>query len=134
MNWIWIKIKRFWKWGLGILFPVALAAPFLPLFFGVQDPFHYFAEIDADGKVLRVIVIEPEMLLKGNWGDPKNWVETKMDGSLRKNYASRGYTYDKIIDAFVPPKPRADAEFDPTTARWKPANVPVVWPPVTLTR
>jgi hypothetical protein len=34
-----------------------------------------YAELDKEGKVLRVIVIEPEVLATGRWGDPKNWVK-----------------------------------------------------------
>ena len=33
-----------------------------------------YAELDKDGNVLRVIVITPEMLAKGHWGNPTNWV------------------------------------------------------------
>ena len=62
-----------------------------------------FAELDKDGTVLRVIVIEPEMLATGRWGDPARWVETKEDGSQRKNYAGIGCAYDKAKDEFVLP-------------------------------
>ena len=76
----------------------------------------HFAEIDPNtNRVLRVIVIEQEMLDTGNWGDPANWVQTSYNTvagkhnlggvPLRKNYAGIGYTYDKVRDAFIPPKP-----------------------------
>lgn len=77
-----------------------------------------FAEIDNFGTVLRVIVIEPEMLATGRWGDPANWIETKEDGSERKNYASIQYTYSARLDAFVPQKPSETAILNETTAQW----------------
>ena len=61
-----------------------------------------FAELDAAGTVLRVIVIEPEELATGRWGDPMRWVETHADGSARVRYAGPGYQYDMVRDAFVP--------------------------------
>ena len=78
-----------------------------------------FAELDKDGTVLRVIVIEPEVLATGRWGDPSRWVETKEDGSQRKNYAGIGYAYDAKLDAFVPPKPYASWVIDDAKAQWK---------------
>jgi len=35
----------------------------------------------------------------------ETWLLTKLDRSIRKNYAGIGYTYDKDLDAFIPPKP-----------------------------
>ena len=84
-----------------------------------------FAELDKDGTVLRVIVIEPEVLATGRWGDPSRWVETKEDGSKKKNYAGIGFTFDKKLDAFVPPKPFASWVVDEVKAQWKaPTDAP----------
>ena len=38
------------------------------------------------------------------------WLETVTDKSLRKNYASIGYTYDSTKDAFIPPKPVVESK------------------------
>ena len=38
---------------------------------------------------------------------------------FRKNYASIGYTYDSIRDAFIPPKPFASWVLDETTCVFK---------------
>jgi hypothetical protein len=82
----------------------------------------YFAEIDENNIVLRVIAISQENINTGNWGNPDNWVQTSYntrggvhyapnsdepDGgvALRKNYAGKGYTYDKSKDAFIAPQP-----------------------------
>jgi deoxycytidylate deaminase len=61
-----------------------------------------FAKI-VDGKVETVIVIEPEVLATGRWGDPKNWVQTKEDGSVRGKYAGIGDKYDSMADKFESP-------------------------------
>lgn len=45
---------------------------------------------------------------------------TAMDGSIRKNYAGIGYSYDPTLDAFIPPIP-GPAEYwqlDTLTCRW----------------
>ncbi len=75
----------------------------------------HFAEIDQAGVVRRVIVAEQDFIDSGAVGDPANWVQTsyntiagehKLGGEpLRKNYAGVGYTYNEVLDAFVPPKP-----------------------------
>ena len=110
------KIKKWWKWILGLAIPVALAAP---LFFGnVPQEEQLFAELDSNGIVKRVIVIEQEMLNTGLWGDPTNWVKTSNKGIIRKNYAGRGYKYDKNLDAFIPPKTDPDSILDVNKARW----------------
>ena len=71
-----------------------------------------FAEIDAGGNVLRVIVIEPEMLATGRWGDPENWVETTGKTS------GIGYTFDAKLNVFVPPKPYPSFVLDKETGKW----------------
>lgn len=79
----------------------------------------HFAEIDADGTVLRVIVASQEFINSGAVGDPANWIPTNPDGSIRKNYAGKGYTYDKAHDAFIPPKPSVPVYLDEVSGRWK---------------
>lgn len=79
-----------------------------------------YAEIAADGTVLRVIVASEAFIMSGAVGDPDTWVETSLDGSKRKNYAGKGYKYDNVRDAFIPPEPENfDAELDEKTGRWK---------------
>lgn len=79
----------------------------------------YFAEVDKSGTVLRVIVASQEFIDSGVVGDPSAWVQTDINGGIRKNYAGKGYVYDKDLDAFVPPKGDANDTFDTNTARWK---------------
>ena len=83
----------------------------------------HFAQIDENNIVIRILVIEQEEINTGNWGNPNTWIQTSYNTRagvhytpnsagvpdsgtpLRKNYAGIGYTYDKIRDAFIPPKP-----------------------------
>jgi hypothetical protein len=76
----------------------------------------HFAEIDAQGTVLRVVVVHNnELMDNGQESEAKgiafcqslfggNWVQTSYNGRIRKNYAGVGFTYDSQLDAFVPPK------------------------------
>ena len=38
--------------------------------------------------------------------------------AFRGNYAGIGFTYDEELDAFIPPKPSEDANFDEDTYSW----------------
>lgn len=66
----------------------------------------HFAEVE-NGIVKRVIVAEQDFIDSGALGDPKNWVQTykvKINNP-KYYYAGIGYSYDKNVDAFIPPKP-----------------------------
>ena len=78
----------------------------------------YFAEIAENGTVLRVIVASQAFIDSGAVGDPTNWIETTMNGSLRKNYAGIGYTYDSVHDGFIPKKLDPNAILDLETLQW----------------
>jgi hypothetical protein len=93
----------------------------------------HYAEINESGTVLRVIVAEADFVatMPGTWvqtsyntrggvhHDPHTG-EPSADQSkaLRKNYAGIGFTYDAVRDAFIPPKPSADAVLDEMTCTW----------------
>lgn len=64
----------------------------------------YYAKIN-NGKVVNVIAADADFIATYDDGAPGQWVETWMDGSLRKNYAGIGYAYDTARDAFIPPQP-----------------------------
>ena len=66
----------------------------------------HFAEIDKDGIVQRVIVAEQDFINSGAVGDSFNWVQTSYNKNFRKNFAGKGYKYDKERDAFIAPKPK----------------------------
>ena len=65
----------------------------------------HFAEIDNNGIVLRVIVAEQDFINSGTVGDSFNWVQTSFNHNFRKQFAGKGFTYDKVNDVFVRPQP-----------------------------
>jgi hypothetical protein len=98
----------------------------------------HFAQIDDNNIVIQVIVVANEELLldgvenenkgiefcKSLLGDDTRWVQTSYNGTIRKNYAGIGYTYDSVADHFFAPQPYASWIFD-TDAKWQ---APVEYP------
>lgn len=100
----------------------------------------HFAQV-IDNKVTQVIVIEQDTLNTGHWGDPATWIQTsyntrggihygpdgKPDGgvALRKNYAGIGFSYDPVLDAFIPPQPYPSWLLSTETCLW---SSPVPYP------
>ena len=53
------------------------------------------------------------------------WLQTSYNGSIRKNYAGIGFTYDSTRDAFIEPKQFASWILNENTCKWKaPVNKP----------
>ena len=84
----------------------------------------HWAEIDENNIVLRVLVgnnsepDEGEAFMNGLGG---TWVKTSYNGTIRKNYAGIGMSYDEGRDAFIAPKPECHPDavtFDEETCRW----------------
>lgn len=94
-----------------------------------EEPLYAHVE---NGIVDAVIVIKPETIeekngweVNGVFQPKKEWLQTSSKGTIRKNYAGKGYTYDKNRDAFIAPKPTEDAVLDEITLQWKrPAPTP----------
>ena len=94
----------------------------------------HFAKVN-NGIVERVIVAEPEFFQSFVDTSPGEWIQTSyntrggvhtLGGTpLRKNFAGVGYSYDHILDAFIPPKPFASWILDTETCLW---NAPVAKP------
>lgn len=89
----------------------------------------HFAEIDENNMVLRVIVAEQDFIDTGSVGDPSRWVQTSYNTLMgthpegkpfRKNYASPGYYYDPVRDAFIPPRPFPSWTLNEDTCAWDP--------------
>ena len=94
----------------------------------------YFARIDKNNIVQSVHVVDDKELLNEN-GDEEEvfgavylgkvhgygltWVQTCINNSFRKVYAGVGYTYDKVNDVFIVPKPFASWTLD-TNQDWQP--------------
>jgi hypothetical protein len=91
----------------------------------------HYAFLDSKNIVTEVIVgIDETELIEGL--DPETWYgnfrgqvckRTSYNGSIRKNYAGIGYTYDFELDAFIPPRPGDEAILNIETALWE-------WPEV----
>ena len=81
----------------------------------------HWAEIDDKGLVLRVLVgdnnapDEGQTFMESLGG---TWVKTSYNGTIRKNFAGIGYTYDVDRDAFIEPKPDTATGFDENTCQW----------------
>lgn len=84
----------------------------------------HYAFLDSNNIVTEVIVGKNEGEDGIDWeqwyGDFRGQVckRTSYHGSIRKNYAGIGYSYQADIDAFVAPKPYASWTLD-TNAQWQ---------------
>ena len=97
----------------------------------------HFAEIGLNNTVLRVIVVNNnDCLLNGVETESVGaefcrnlfggiWMQTSYNGTIRKNYAGIGFTYDLQRDAFIPPKPFNSWVLNETTCLW---DAPVAYP------
>ena len=81
-----------------------------------------FAKI-KNGVVIKVIVADADFFDNFVDDSPGKWIETS--NTIRKNFASIGYTYDAAKDAFIPPKPYDSWTLDETTCLWE---APVAYP------
>ena len=84
----------------------------------------YWAKVNK-GTVEKVIVAEDSFFETFVDDSAGQWLETKMDGSIRKNYAGIGFSYDATRDAFISPKQYASWALNETTCQWE---APVVYP------
>lgn len=95
----------------------------------------HFAKV-LDGKVVQVIVAEPDFFTTFVDSSPGQWIQTSYntrgnvhygpdgqpDGgvALRGNYAGIGYTYDTAHDVFYAPQPYASWTLNQSTWLWEP--------------
>jgi hypothetical protein len=81
----------------------------------------HFAKVE-NNIVTEVIVAEQDFINSGKVGDSFLWIQTSYNNNFRKQYAGIGFTYDKVNDVFISPKPfpswTSDASFD-----WQPPTV-----------
>jgi hypothetical protein len=79
----------------------------------------HFAKIDSNNVVTEVIVAEQDFINSGAVGDSFLWIQTSYNGNFRKNFAGKGFTYDKIRDAFIPPQPYPSWTLNEDTCLWE---------------
>ena len=82
----------------------------------------HFAELDENNIVLRVLVGDNNLPNEGYDWFVENlggtWVQTSYNGTIRRNFAGIGYTYDEELDAFISPQPFESWTLNTQTARW----------------
>ena len=76
----------------------------------------HFAEV-IDGIVTKVIVAEQDFI--DGLPNKEQWIQTSYNNNIRKNYAGRGYSYDEVKDAFIPPKPFDSWILNEETCNWE---------------
>jgi hypothetical protein len=82
----------------------------------------HFAKVNLNTKLVeQVIVAEQDFVDKL----PGTWIQTSYNGTIRKNYAGVGHTYDFTRDAFYAPQPFASWTLNEDTCRWE---TPVAYP------
>ena len=77
----------------------------------------HYAKV-SNSLVTQVIVAEAEFFDTFVDSSPGEWLQTSYSGSIRKNYAGVGFTYDATRDAFIAPQPYPSWTLDETTCRW----------------
>jgi hypothetical protein len=85
----------------------------------------HFAKIDNNNLVTEVLVAEQDFINSGAVGDSFLWVQTSYNSNFRKNFAGKGYTYDKTRDAFIAPQPYPSWTLVEATCKW---TAPVSYP------
>jgi hypothetical protein len=103
----------------------------------------HFAQINENGVVQQVLVIDQAEIDTGNWGDPATWIQTSYNTrggvyyipntntpdpdqskAFRKNYAGVGFTWDGI--GFISPKPYPSWVLNSFSYLWEaPTPMPV---------
>lgn len=99
----------------------------------------HYAKV-VNGEVVQVIVAEPDFFNGFVDTSPGEWLQTSYNTrggvhyvpdsnpptpsddqskALRKNYAGLGFTYNRELDAFIPPKPYASWTLNETTGLWE---------------
>ena len=95
----------------------------------------HYAKV-LDGRVIQVIVAEPEFFTTFRDTSPGTWIQTSYNTrgnvhyapntstpdngpALRGNYAGIGYTYDHANDVFYAPQPYPSWTLDHATWTWK---------------
>jgi hypothetical protein len=98
----------------------------------------HFAEIGLNNTVLRVVVINNDVLLDESNNEVEQlgidfcrnlfggtWIQTSYNKTFRKNFAGKGFTYDPTRDAFIPPHTWASWTLNEETLQWEP---PIAYP------
>jgi hypothetical protein len=89
----------------------------------------HWAELDENNIVIRVLVgdnnepDEGQAFMESLGG---TWLKTSYNGTIRKNFASVGMSYDPDRDAFISPKPYNALGFNEQTCQWIMPDAPLL--------
>ena len=93
-----------------------------------------FAQLNENYIVTEVIVVNNETInnlpfpesepvgvafCQSLFGADTIWKQTSYNANFRKNYAGIGYSYDPVLDAFIPPQPYPSWLLNTSTCRWE---------------
>lgn len=97
----------------------------------------HFAKLDETDTVIEVIVVDNAWLDDDGtesealgiaalqaWSGWQHWAQTSYNNNIRTRYAGIGYTFDRVRDAFITPKPFPSWVLDEATTDWT-APVPM---------
>jgi len=99
-----------------------------------------FAQLNENSIVIDVIVVNNDTIdnlpfpesepvgvafCQSLYGSTTIWKQTSYNANFRKNFAGLGYTYDPVLDAFIPPQPYPSWLLNTTTCQWQ---APVPYP------
>ena len=94
----------------------------------------HFAKLDENNIVTSVEVVANSVITDANgneveqlgvdflnelYGTSDVYKQTSYNGSIRKNYAGNGDTYDATRDAFISPQPYASWSLDEDSCQWQ---------------
>ncbi len=94
----------------------------------------HFAKLGTGNIVEKVEVVSNDIatneqagvdFLNNLYGTRDVWKQTSYNGTIRKNFAGIGYSYDQTRDAFIPPQPFNSWTLDEDTCLWE---APVAYP------
>jgi hypothetical protein len=91
----------------------------------------HFAELDENDVVLQVLVVPDSQEHRGQEFCAEDlqlggtWVQTSYNGTMRKNFAGIGATFDRKRDAFIAPKTFESWILNEETCQWE---APVAYP------
>lgn len=92
----------------------------------------HFARLDENNTVTAVHVVNNEIMIVDGVESEQagidfltelhkhtKWKQTSYNGSFRKNYAGINFTYNTVLDAFIPPRPWLSWTLNETSCKWE---------------
>ena len=88
----------------------------------------HFAKLGTGNVVETVVVVHNDIatteqagvdFLNTLYNTRDVWKQTSYNGTIRKNYAGKGYKYNQTRDAFIPPQPYNSWTLNEDTCNWE---------------